>query len=270
MKKPKLIHKYLLITLMVFTLSSVTFPAQAAGQKAGEGCSYPTFTEVQAISANVTNTNRFFGISALYEWLFDTCRSNDLYRFFNDSYGMLLQPNSPPPEYVKNKDNCLFDNSSVPIEIPVQTIDEDARPLHQSTENEVSPPVLSVENYADEVFRLINIERAYAGLSPLIKDDALTQAAKIRCVEIITDFSHIRPEGNSCFTALQEAGASYSKAGGNIAIGQNNPDQVVAAWMDSPGHRANIMDPGFSRIGVAVRPAGGAYGGYAWTQFFAD
>lgn len=124
--------------------------------------------------------------------------------------------------------------------------------------------------FAVEVIRLLNAERTAAGLSPLMENQLLDQAASVRCSEIMTAFSHTRPDGRSCFTALQEAGAVYGRAGENIAIGQSTPAQVVQAWMESPGHRANIMNEGFRYIGVSARPSNGDYGGYAWVQVFTD
>lgn len=119
----------------------------------------------------------------------------------------------------------------------------------------------SVSAYAQEVVNLVNAERAKEGLSPLSIDSKVTAAAQVRATEIKTSFSHTRPDGRSCFTALAEAGASYSGAGENIAIGQKTPAEVVTAWMNSPGHRANIMKPSFKYIGVGVN-------GTAWAQLF--
>ena len=123
--------------------------------------------------------------------------------------------------------------------------------------------------YAAEVVRLVNVERANAGLPALEADPLLTEAAALRTVEIIDLFSHTRPNGSSCFTVLDELQATYRLAGENIAIGQQTPQQVVSAWMDSPGHRDNILHPGYSRIGVACLENNNSYGGYAWAQLFA-
>lgn len=125
--------------------------------------------------------------------------------------------------------------------------------------------------YAAEVIRLVNIERVNAGLDELAADQSLCEAAAIRATEIQTNFSHTRPDGSSCFTALSEVSASYTSAGENIAIGQGSPEEVVKAWMNSPGHRANILNSSFSRIGVAsLANSSGNFSGYAWAQFFAN
>ncbi|HCT65032.1 MAG TPA: serine protease [Lachnospiraceae bacterium] len=119
----------------------------------------------------------------------------------------------------------------------------------------------SASSYAQEVVNLVNAERAKEGLSALSVDAKVAAAAQVRAAEIKTSFSHTRPDGRSCFTALAEAGASYSGAGENIAIGQKTPSEVVTAWMNSEGHRKNIMNPNFKYIGIGVD-------GTAWTQFF--
>ncbi|MBO7667331.1 MAG: hypothetical protein J6T26_02600 [Firmicutes bacterium] len=137
-------------------------------------------------------------------------------------------------------------------------------------ENHYNSPASSEDAFAAEVIRLVNEERAKAGLSLLAESQILDRAAFVRCGEIMTEFSHTRPDGSSCFTALQDAGAVYSRAGENIAIGQTSPAQVVQAWMDSPGHRANILNEGFRYIGVSARPDPAGYGGYAWVQVFSD
>jgi uncharacterized protein YkwD len=127
------------------------------------------------------------------------------------------------------------------------------------------------DEYAAEVIRLVNIERVNAGLAELAVDQSLCEAAAIRSSEIQGKFSHTRPDGSSCFTALSEVGASYTSAGENIASGQGTPQEVVEAWMNSPGHRANILNASFSRIGVAsLANNGGSFSGYAWAQFFAN
>ena len=123
-------------------------------------------------------------------------------------------------------------------------------------------------DFCAEVVRLVNAERAKAGLSPLGTFDALTAAAQLRAPELITKFDHTRPNGSKCFTALEEAGVSgYYTAGENIAAGQRSPAEVVDGWMNSPGHRANILNPDFTHIGVGYIQGGGGYGHY-WVQLF--
>lgn len=124
--------------------------------------------------------------------------------------------------------------------------------------------------YMAEVVRLCNIERAESGLSPLTLDPTVTKGAMIRANEIIDYFSHTRPDGNKCFTALEEVGADYMTAGENIACGYINPQDVVDGWMNSEGHRANILNEKFNKIGIGyVYSSSGIYRHY-WVQMFTD
>ena len=78
----------------------------------------------------------------------------------------------------------------------------------------------------------------------------MQNAAQIRATEIEISFSHTRPNGTSFATAIREQGISYRTAGENIAYGQRSPEEVVEAWMNSEGHRANILNANFNKIGV--------------------
>lgn len=122
------------------------------------------------------------------------------------------------------------------------------------------------ESMAIQVLSLVNAERAKNGLSSLTYDSHLERAANLRAVEIKTLFSHTRPDGTSCFTALDEVGYSYRKAGENIAYGQRSASEVVTAWMNSEGHRANILGD-YDYIGIGVYEKGGVI---YWSQMFAS
>ena len=120
---------------------------------------------------------------------------------------------------------------------------------------------------ASEVVRLTNSARSQNGYAVLVEDGALSEAAAVRAREIARSFSHTRPSGASFSSALSESGVSYLRAGENIASGQKSAFEVVNAWMNSPGHRANILNSSYSRIGSAsVNIDGTLY----WVQLFAD
>lgn len=120
---------------------------------------------------------------------------------------------------------------------------------------------------ASEVVRLTNSARSKNGYAALVEDGALSEAAAVRAREIARSFSHTRPSGASFSSALSESGVSYLRAGENIASGQKSASEVVNAWMNSPGHRANILNSSYSRIGSAsVNIDGTLY----WVQLFAD
>jgi len=111
--------------------------------------------------------------------------------------------------------------------------------------------------------QLVNLERANAGLPALTTLLALTAAANVRAQEIKQVFSHTRPDGTNCFTVL--SGIPHGTAGENIAAGQPMPAAVMQTWMNSDGHRANILDSHYTTIGVGVYISGGMV---YWVQEF--
>ena len=121
-------------------------------------------------------------------------------------------------------------------------------------------------SFAAQVVALCNEQRAANGLGPLTEDAALDSRAQIRAGEIITSFSHTRPDGSSCFTVIGDV--SWTTCGENIAAGYQTPQDVVNGWMNSEGHRANILNPAFTKIGVGYC-TGGSYG-TNWVQLFTD
>ena len=125
----------------------------------------------------------------------------------------------------------------------------------------------SVSSYASQVLKLVNQERAKEGLSALTTNSTLQAAAEKRAQETVQSFSHTRPNGTSFSTVLKEYGISYRAAGENIAYGQKTPQEVVKAWMNSSGHRANIMSAKFSKIGIGVYQKNGVT---YWSQLFTN
>lgn len=124
---------------------------------------------------------------------------------------------------------------------------------------------------ADKVVSLCNQERRKNGVyNDLVIDPVLAKAAEIRANELVKKFSHTRPDGSKCFTVLREFGYKYSWVGENIAAGYGTPDAVMKGWMNSEGHRANILKPEYRKVGVAcVKIPGSEYGVY-WVQIFSD
>ena len=118
-------------------------------------------------------------------------------------------------------------------------------------------------DFISEVIRLVNEERAKEGLAALQTNDTIHAAAQVRVNELSTLFDHTRPDGTTCFTALDDAGIQYRTAGENIAAGYSTPEQVVTGWMNSEGHRANILNANFTTIGVGY-DSSGRY----WVQLF--
>ena len=154
-------------------------------------------------------------------------------------------------------------DAGLPDQTPDQTPDNTPDSTPDQTPGEDDN--ISQGDYASQVVALVNAERAKYGLSALKVDSRVQQAAQVRAAETVQSFSHTRPNGSSFSTALTEAGVSYTRSGENIAYGQSTPQQVVQAWMNSSGHRANILNGSFTTIGVGYTVVGGtAY----WAQLF--
>mgnify|MGYP000858279068 CR=1 FL=1 len=133
---------------------------------------------------------------------------------------------------------------------------------------EEKPSNSGTSNYANQVLQLVNNERAKAGLSALTMDSKLTAAANKRAVESAQSFSHTRPNGTKFSTVLGEYNISYRTSGENLAYGQRTPQEVVTGWMNSPGHRANILNSNFNKIGIGVYQS--SNGTIYWTQLFTN
>lgn len=123
----------------------------------------------------------------------------------------------------------------------------------------------TVTNYEKEVVRLVNEIRKQNGLRELTYDWQLSRVARIKSEDMRDNkyFSHTSPTYGSPFQMMKSFGITYRSAGENIARGQATPQVVVNAWMNSSGHRANILNPSFTHIGV-----GFAANGRYWTQMF--
>lgn len=120
---------------------------------------------------------------------------------------------------------------------------------------------------AERILELVNAERKKAGLNELILNNNLSKMSEKRAKEISVNFNHIRPDGSSWNTALDEYHIAYRYAGENIAAGYNSPEAVVDGWMNSEGHRANILDPDFTEMGIGYYTDSSMYK-YYWAQNF--
>ena len=120
-----------------------------------------------------------------------------------------------------------------------------------------------VGNFEAQVVALVNKERARYNLSPLEHRADIANVAEVKAKDMVdrTYFSHQSPTYGSPFDMLKQFNISYRSAGENIAQGQQSPEQVMNSWMNSPGHRKNILGSQFNSIGV------GYYSG-SWVQLF--
>lgn len=122
------------------------------------------------------------------------------------------------------------------------------------------------EKFAAEVLQLTNAERAKAGAQPLKFSRDLTASALIRAMELPQKFSHTRPNGYK-FDSAFVTGKGHV-IGENLAGGQRTPKEVVQAWMDSPGHRKNMLSKNFSELGVVYYYLPNSKYKHYWVQHF--
>jgi uncharacterized YkwD family protein len=164
---------------------------------------------------------------------------------------------------------------------PVQTQPKQTVPTQQPSQPTATKPVQqkpvtanqpkttqttsNLSAYEQKVVDLTNQERAKNGLPALKVDLTLSKMAheKSRDMSANGYFSHTSPTYGSPFDMMKKYGISYRSAGENIAMGQRTPEEVVKAWMNSDGHRKNILSPNYTYIGVGYV----AQGNY-WTQEF--
>jgi uncharacterized YkwD family protein/spore coat assembly protein SafA len=134
---------------------------------------------------------------------------------------------------------------------------------NSGTGSTVPQAPVSSSTFAGQVFTIVNQERANAGLNPLTNDGSLSAMAMDKARDMYTNhyFDHTSPTYGSPFNMMTSYGIQYSYAGENIAMGQRTPQEVMTAWMNSPGHRQNILSPNYTKIGVAY------YNG-EWVQEF--
>lgn len=130
------------------------------------------------------------------------------------------------------------------------------------------PTIDDIKAKEAEVIRLVNVERSKRGLQALAANWQLSRVARYKSQDMMNKnyFSHTSPTYGSPFDMMEAFGVRFSAGGENIAMGQRTPAEVVTAWMNSPGHRANILSPSYNQLGVGL--ATSATGKTYWTQLF--
>lgn len=130
------------------------------------------------------------------------------------------------------------------------------------------PSINDIKTIENEVIRLVNIERSKRGLQTLRANWELCRVARYKSQDMINKnyFSHTSPTYGSPFKMMETFGIRFSAAGENIAMGQRSAQEVMNSWMNSPGHRSNILSATYSEIGVGL--AKSSSGRLYWTQMF--
>lgn len=184
----------------------------------------------------------------------------DVTEEYSSGMGTFLRTPSGETYRVRNTGSSSGNSSS--------DINSDGSSSSGSNDSSIYDVDVDIDAYTREVFKLVNEERASRGRSSLEWSDELADLAQIRAEELVESFSHTRPDGSVCFTVIEEAGMSFSMAAENIAMGTDwafGPDEVMDSWMNSSGHRANILHSSLEEIGVGCYHSGG---NLYWVQLF--
>ena len=178
-------------------------------------------------------------------------------------------PNNPSTTPQQKPESTPSTPSTTPQQKP------ESAPSTPSTNPEQKPestpeqkPSTDFSSYQQQVLDLVNAERTKRGISALTLDSNLSSVATKKSQDMVNKnyFDHTSPTYGSPFDMMKQFGISYRTAGENIAKGQKTPQEVVTAWMNSEGHRKNILNPNFTNLGVGI--AKDSKGTTYWTQMF--
>ncbi|MBQ6207075.1 MAG: serine protease [Oscillospiraceae bacterium] len=175
-------------------------------------------------------------------------------------------PNASAPDAASPDANANApDTASPAVPAPDTTRPNAPTVPDNATPNTPAPANSGMSAYETEVVRLVNVERARYGLAALSADAELSRGARAKSQDMRDKgyFSHESPTYGSPFQMMKSFGISYRTAGENIAYGYSTPEKAVQAWMNSEGHRANILNSSYTRLGV-----GYVADGHYWTQWF--
>lgn len=193
---------------------------------------------------------------------------------FDDLYNYLNQfnANCTVPEGTYNAPvakQATQTQATKPIQLtqPTQPV---AKEQPQQNTVATSAPAPSSVSYEERVAQLVNIERQKNGLQPLTFDKSISNVARLKSKDMADNnyFAHQSPRYGSAGDMLRNNGINWSAWGENIASGQRTPEAVVTAWMNSEGHRANILSPNFGKIGIGY--VTNSNGTPYWTQTFTN
>ncbi|SET49861.1 CAP domain-containing protein [Paenibacillus sp. NFR01] len=212
------------------------------------GISLPSHTQAaSATETTVTSVNLAQFLQALQQYNF-----NGLTFTYTGAAPTTTKPAATPAPAVTAK--------PVATAKPVVTVKPTATPAPAATAKTAATPAAtaapaagsSTATFEQQIVSLVNKERAAAGLKPVAGLDSLNKVAEAKATDMRANnyFSHTSPTYGSPFDMMASFGITYRAAGENIAMGQKTPQEVMTAWMNSAGHRANILSPNFNYIGV--------------------
>lgn len=280
--------KILLSSLGIVSILSVgsTFPANAASNETINKkvyCSNSNYSEY--IYINVNGKDCSAPIKSYYSLIKDlidnnpSCTNKDANSPNTTTESKPSTPNvetskpeSKPDTSTESKPDTNTDNTteSKPSTPDVETAKPESKPdtnTDNTTENKPSTPSGNFASFQKEVLDLVNVERTNRGLQPLKFNAELSKVATLKSQDMIDKnyFDHTSPTYGSPFDMMKQFGITYRAAGENIAMGQETPQEVMNSWMNSPGHRKNILNPDFTELGVGIASNGSSL---YWTQMF--
>ncbi|MCJ8006592.1 CAP domain-containing protein [Lederbergia wuyishanensis] len=213
----------------------------------------PVNTKVVYYQVNLSDSQDWYKILNQY--------NIDLNQFFN-------YQQAPPSN--TQKQPVPAQPAQKPVQQPTQKVQKPVQqqPVQKPAQQQAKPATQAssqLNAFEQQVVDLTNQERAKNGLAPLKVDIELSKVAREKSRDMSANhyFDHTSPTYGSPFDMMKKFGITYRSAGENIAMGQQTPQEVVKAWMNSEGHRANILNSSYTHIGVGY-VANGNY----WTQQF--
>lgn len=254
-----------------------TFAAVLANCKNPSGNSANSTPTPNAVKSQNTTVNTQNSASStcpinLFNYTNGTCLSNVLSNKSNGYLAYFLNcKNGSSKANTTNNSASKPSTSSVPAtssKPTTSTTTSKPSTTVSSTPSATSQSNSSFASFQNQVIQLVNEQRAANGLKPLTANTQLTNTATLKSQDMakLNYFDHTSPTYGSPFDMMKKYGISYRTAGENIAMGQTTPAQVMQGWMNSPGHRANILNASFTQIGVGI--AKNAQGQLIWTQQF--
>ena len=178
----------------------------------------------------------------------------------DNTYIVARKPGTAEVKVIITMDNFIGSTVCHITVVDPNSNSHDTRPFTETND---------IEQVRQEMLDAINRERAKVGASPLVLDEKLCEVAQVRAQELVQSFSHTRPNGRDCYSALIEMNVNYRSAGENIAAGQTTVNSVMECWMNSSGHRANILDQRYRKIGIGLYRTDNGYG-WHWVQTFTN
>lgn len=212
------------------------------------------------------------GVESLAQWQQGNFQPNCFIPGQQPSENVVTEQPTAKPETQKPVEEVQTPETQKPAE-EVQTPEAQKPAENNNTQTETQKPTeqkpaeeaKSLSEFEQRVVELTNAERTKQGLPALQIDTELSKVARIKSEDMQKNnyFDHNSPTYGSPFDMMKKFGISYKSAGENIAQGQRTPEEVVQAWMNSAGHRANILNNSFTHIGVGYVESGNY-----WTQQF--